>query len=98
MRPIPLLNIDYKLVLKSIANRVKPLLNKIISSDQTELIKGRYIGKSVRTLQEVIDYTHENNNENKQRLDKLCKLLLKILTFDRFSSFSYSDVDLDPRR
>ncbi len=54
-RPISLLNIDYKIATKAIANRIKPTLNTIIDSSQTGFTKGRYIGENIRLLYETID-------------------------------------------
>ena len=61
-RPICLLNIDFKIATKVIANRIKKVLNTIIDSSQTGFIKGRYIGENVRLICEVLDYTDETNN------------------------------------
>jgi len=44
-RPNSLLNIDYKIAAKVLANRLKQVLNNVISKDQTGFLKGRYIGK-----------------------------------------------------
>ena len=41
-RPITLLNVDYKIATKTMANRIKPILNTIISSAQSGFIKNRY--------------------------------------------------------
>ena len=48
LRPISLLNVDYKILTKSIAKRLEKVLPKIINSDQTGYIKGRFIGENVR--------------------------------------------------
>jgi hypothetical protein len=37
-RPISLLKVDYKLLAKCIANRIKNVMNKIISEDQTNVV------------------------------------------------------------
>ena len=45
-RPISLLNVIYKLMSSVIANRLKVVLDKIISSDQKGSISGRYVGET----------------------------------------------------
>ena len=57
LRPISLLNVDYKILTKSIAKRLEKVLPKIINSDQTGYIKGRFIGENVRLIQDVMFYT-----------------------------------------
>ena len=59
-RPISLLNVDYKIATKTIANRVKSVITKIINNSQTGFIKGRYIGENIRLLFEIIDSVEEN--------------------------------------
>ena len=60
-RPISVLNTDYKLLTKCLAQRLKKVLDEIISSDQTGFIKGRYIGENIRIALDMIDYTNFNN-------------------------------------
>ena len=47
-RPITLLNVDYKLLAKVLAKRMELLLPKLIHTDQTGFINGRYIGQNIR--------------------------------------------------
>ena len=54
-RPISLLNVDTKIVSKSLASRFLPVLPTIISSDQTAYVKGRYIGESIRLISDILD-------------------------------------------
>ena len=60
-RPISLLNIDYKITTKAIANRLKKVLNTIINNSQTGFLKGRYIGENIRTIFEVIEHLNDEN-------------------------------------
>ena len=60
-RPISLLNVDYKIMAKSIANRIKKVLTRLIDSSQTGFIKGRYIGENIRLLFDIIEYTEEHD-------------------------------------
>ena len=55
-RPISLLNTDYKILAKALANRLQTVLNNIIDTDQSGYIKNRYIGDNIRTIADVIDY------------------------------------------
>jgi len=59
LRPISLLNVDYKIMTKSIAKRLEKVLPKIINSDQTGYIKGRFIGENVRLIQDVMFHTKQ---------------------------------------
>ena len=60
-RPLTLLNTDYKIVTKAIANRIKKFLPKIIDCSQTGFIKGRYIGENIRLIQETIEMLEKEN-------------------------------------
>ena len=56
-RPITLLNVDYKILAKTIAKRIEPFLPKLIHSDQTGFIKDRYVGQNIRLLSDLMEYT-----------------------------------------
>ena len=60
-RPLTLLNTDYKIVTKAIANRIKKFLPKIIDCSQTGFIKGRNIGENIRLIQETIEMLEKEN-------------------------------------
>ena len=55
-RPITLLNVIYKIASGCIANRLKSVLPKLISSDQTGFISGRYIGENTRLIYDIMDH------------------------------------------
>jgi hypothetical protein len=59
-RPISLLNTDYKIIAKILANRLKSVLPNIINDDQTGYIKDRYIGQNIRILEDVTFFTNQN--------------------------------------
>ena len=61
LRPISLLNTDYKIATKAIAKRLEAILPHVINSDQTGYIKGRYIGENVRLISDIISYTATQN-------------------------------------
>ena len=54
-------NCDYKIASKAIANRVKTVLPKLISEDQTGFIKGRNIGENICIIDSIINYTGKKN-------------------------------------
>ena len=53
-RPVTLLNTDYKILTKALANRLQQVLPLIVSSDQTASIKERTKNDNTRLLNDVI--------------------------------------------
>lgn len=60
-RPISILNVDYKILSKTIAERLKKVLPGIVHYDQAGFMKGRNIVDNIRTIQDVLDYTYLEN-------------------------------------
>lgn len=53
-RPISLINSVQKLFSKIMANRMRPLLQELISTNQTGFVKGRFINQGFLYAQEVV--------------------------------------------
>ena len=80
-RPITLLNVDYKIASKAIAKRIENVLPKLIHTDQTGFIKGRYIGQNIRLLIDILDET---------KLQEIPGILLLLDFKKALSGHSYS--------
>ena len=52
-RPITLLNVDYKILSKVLARRIKEVLGEIVHHDQVGYIKDRNIGEAVRLIDDM---------------------------------------------
>ena len=71
-----MLNCDYKIAAKVIAERIKNALPTIINCDQTGFLKGRFIGENIRLIDFIISYC-----ERKTALDYFCSWISrKLLT------------------
>ena len=55
-RPISLLNTDYKILMKILANRFKEVLASIIEPTQAYSVPGREVSDTVRTISDVIEW------------------------------------------
>ena len=62
-RPISLINVDIKVASKSIANGLKAVIHNLISVDQTAYVKGRFIGESVRVINDLIKHIDREDEE-----------------------------------
>ena len=62
-RPISLLNVDTKILSKTIASKLKNVLPTLVTSDQTAYVPGRFIGESCRLISDVIEIADKLNIE-----------------------------------
>ena len=62
-RPITLLNCDNKIISKLLANRMKPVLNKIIHMDQKGFVAGRNISENNRMIDDIIEFVDKEDEE-----------------------------------
>ena len=60
-RPISLINVDAKIISKVIAVRVKNVLPDSIHHNQTGYVKDRYIGETVRSIFDIMEFTDTEN-------------------------------------
>ena len=58
-RPLTLLNLDYKILAKLVARRLKPVLNEIIGQQQTGFLPGRQITDNIMKTMDVIAYANQ---------------------------------------
>jgi len=83
-RPITLLNCDYKIAAKAIANRLKKVIPKLVNSDHTGFIKARFIGENIRLIDSVIHFAAAKNIPG----------LLLFLDFEKaFDSLNWSFIE-----
>lgn len=58
-----LLNVDYKIISRALALRLKPKLQKLIHEDQTGFLQGRNISHTIRTVIDVIQIAQKDKLE-----------------------------------
>ena len=56
-RPLSILCVDYKILSKTLAERMKKVLPSIVSEEQTGFVPGRLISENIRRTIEVIEFT-----------------------------------------
>ena len=79
--PISFLNCIYKIASGVIALRIKNTFHKLIHTDQTRFIAGRYIWENISLVYDVMHFTEENNIPG----------LLLLIDFEKaFDSVSWS--------
>eukprot|EP00253_Pinus_taeda_P024895 PITA_24895 len=62
-RPISLCNASYKILAKLLANRIKPLLKRVISNSQIGFVEGRHILDNVIQVQETIHSSRQRKEK-----------------------------------
>ena len=62
-RPLTLLNLDYKIIAKLLASRMKKILDKIIGPQQTGFMEGRQISENIRKTMDVISYANRHKEK-----------------------------------
>jgi hypothetical protein len=62
-RSISLLNYSYKIFTKVLTNRIGRVIDRLVASNQTAFIKGRFILESVVTAHEVVHNVHQDKKK-----------------------------------
>ena len=62
-RPISLINVNAKIASKAIALTIKKVIGNLVHCDQTAYVCKRNIGESVRLINDILEYTDENDIE-----------------------------------
>ena len=60
-RPISLMNVDIKIASKALSFRLKQVLPNLINCDQSAYVKGRFIGESIRLIDDILYHTEQEN-------------------------------------
>ena len=83
-RPVTLLNIDYKILSKTLAQRVKEVIQSLIHPDQRGFIKGRYIGENIRQIDDLMHIAEQKKKTG----------LLLLVDFEKaFDSIEWKFID-----
>ena len=60
-RPISILNVDYKIIAKTLATRLKETVPKLISFQQTAYVKNRFIDEGGRLISDILEISESLN-------------------------------------
>ena len=80
-RPITLLNVCYKIISATIANRLKTVPQYLIDSSQSAYLRGRFIGDNIRLIYDIIQFA---------KLEKTSGILMSLDIEAAFDSVSWS--------
>lgn len=64
-RPISLYNVMYKVIMKAMTNRIKPILKDLIGPVQSSFVPGRQIVDSILIYLEILHTMHNSQNGKK---------------------------------
>lgn len=70
-RPISLCNVSYKIITKVMVNRIKPILERLVSQEQSSFVPGRQIVDNIVVYQEVLHSLRKCKGSNKYMVIKV---------------------------
>jgi hypothetical protein len=62
-RPISLINCSFKIISKTLNNRLESICNRLLASNQTSFVRGRFILESVVSTYEIIHEAARNKEK-----------------------------------
>jgi hypothetical protein len=62
-RPISLINCSFKIISKTLNNRLESICNRLLASNQTSFVRGRFILESVVSTYEIIHEAARNKDK-----------------------------------
>ena len=63
LRPITLLNVDYKIIEKALANRLDNILPGLINADQSGFMAGRRIASNIRKVYDIVQHCRNSGQD-----------------------------------
>jgi len=83
-RPITLLNVDYKILSGVLSQRLRKVLQEIVSEEQKGFLAGRYIGENTRLVYDMMHYLQEKDKKG----------LIMLVDFEKaFDSLEWSYIE-----
>lgn len=70
-RPISLCNVSYKVITKVMVNRLKPVLEKLVSQEQSSFVPGRQIVDNIMVYQEILHSLRTNSGSKRYMVIKV---------------------------
>ena len=72
------MNVDVKTASKALSIRLKKVISNLINYDQTAYIKGRFIGESIRLIDDILYHTEQENIDGVLFAADIEKLLIQL--------------------
>lgn len=102
MRPVSLLNVDYKIIAKVLTQRLETVIKGLIHPDQTGFMQGWLSSDNLQRFCNVISHTHNDNSpmvvvaiDAEKAFDKgEWSYLVEVLSHDNFGPIFISWIKL----
>ena len=88
------MNVDVKIASKALSYRLKQVLPNLINFDQTAYVKGRFIGESIRLIDDILYHTEQENIDGvlfAADIEKAFDSVLHNFIFASLKGFGFGD-------